>query len=548
MIRKGFTYYLLCLCTLWLVTSCGGDGVQMRQQLEALEQQNRSGEQMLNDSLAESLVSYFDKHGDANERMRAKYILGRTYYCLGELPRALETYYEAADCADTTLTDCNYKVLSRIHAQSADVFHKQVQPRSELKELRLAEYYAKRGKDTIMAINCYALQAGAYDYLHKDDSVIFIKEKAAELFMEINNSQRAAQTISTIISSLVNKGYLAKAKKYCDLYEGQSGLFDEMGIIKKGCEVYYYMKGELYLATHQIDSAEYLFRKELRYGKDLNNQIAGCKGLQKVYEIKRVPDSIAKYANLGYILNDSAYSLSEMQNIQKFQASYNFNHQKFLAEKNERKAELTRMWLIFAVISFVILALSAYFIFEKYKADKERELSDYRLNLSKLEEVQSELLELREKSTDATLLMDKKTEEIKELQAKIENYQKRQNSYDAATLEDRIENAVIVKDLKTLLESNPIQTATQGQLRELKKFINEQIPCFYEDLNSSQVLRPVEYEVCMLIRCHFKPSSVGKLLGLDDAYISNLRRRILHKVYRIEGNPKDLDERIMAIG
>ena len=237
-----------------------------------------------------------------------------------------------------------------------------------------------------------------------------------------------------------------------------------------------------------------------------------------------------------------------MQNIQKFQASYNFNHQKFLAEKNERKAELTRMWLIFAVISFVILALSAYFIFEKYKADKERELSDYRLNLSKLVEVQSEVLELREKSTDATLLIDKKTEEIKELQAKIENYQKRQNSYDAATLEDRIENAVIVKDLKTLLESNPIQTATQGQLRELKKFINEQIPCFYEDLNSSQVLRPVEYEVCMLIRCHFKPSSVGKLLGLDDAYISNLRRRILHKVYRIEGNPKDLDERIMAIG
>ena len=50
----------------------------MRQQLEALEQQNVSGDPMLNDSLAESLVAYFDKHGDANERMRAKYILGRT--------------------------------------------------------------------------------------------------------------------------------------------------------------------------------------------------------------------------------------------------------------------------------------------------------------------------------------------------------------------------------------------------------------------------------------------------------------------------------------
>ncbi len=58
-------------CALWLIASCGGNGEQMRQQLEVLEQQNRSGEQMLNDSLAEALVDYFDHHGNANERMRA---------------------------------------------------------------------------------------------------------------------------------------------------------------------------------------------------------------------------------------------------------------------------------------------------------------------------------------------------------------------------------------------------------------------------------------------------------------------------------------------
>ena len=99
-----------------LLAGCSGDKAQMLQQLEQLEQQNRSGEAMLNDSLAESLVNYFDRHGDANERMRSRYILGRTYYCLDELPRALEMYNEAADCADTTSADCNYKVLSRIHA------------------------------------------------------------------------------------------------------------------------------------------------------------------------------------------------------------------------------------------------------------------------------------------------------------------------------------------------------------------------------------------------------------------------------------------------
>ena len=169
-----------------LLAGCSGDKAQMLQQLEQLEQQNRSGEAMLNDSLAESLVNYFDRHGDANEKMRSRYILGRTYYCLDELPRALEMYNEATDCADTTSADCNYKVLSRIHAQSAVIFNLQVQPRSQLAELRMAENYAWRGKDTIQAIECYAQQSDAYELLGIQDSIVLIKETSAQSFYNIN--------------------------------------------------------------------------------------------------------------------------------------------------------------------------------------------------------------------------------------------------------------------------------------------------------------------------------------------------------------------------
>jgi tetratricopeptide (TPR) repeat protein len=179
---------------LLLLTGCSGDKEQMLQQLEGLEQQNRSGQPMLNDSLAESLVNYFDRHGDANERMRSRYILGRTYYCLDELPRALEIYNEAADCADTTSADCNYKVLSRIHAQSAVIFNLQVQPRSQLDELRMAEYYAWRGKDTLQAIECYAQQGDVFAFWGMADSAIYIKEKASTLFKSIGKENRAYQT------------------------------------------------------------------------------------------------------------------------------------------------------------------------------------------------------------------------------------------------------------------------------------------------------------------------------------------------------------------
>lgn len=538
--------YIISLLVVCVLMGCA-DGQQCRRQLEELEQRNRAGEQLLNDSLAEALVDYFDNHGDANERMRSRYMLGRTYFCHGELPRALETYFEAADCADTTSKDCNYHVLCRIHAQSADVFHKQVQPRSELRELRLAEYCARKAKDTLTAIECYALQAGAYDYLHIPDSIIYIKEKASHLFEEIGRNDRSAQTLCSTITSFVDRGDLERAKKYIDSYEISSGYFDPKGHISKGHEIYYYIKGRYYLAANHLDSAEFLFRKELRDGKDLNNQIAGCKGLQELYEKKKNSDSIAKYANLGYLLNDSAYSLSEMQNIQKLQASYNYNHQQFLAEKNARKAERTWNWLIGVVAFFIILALAACVLFQKYKAEKDRKLAEYLINLSKLEEAQSELLELRERNQDADALINKRAEEIKALQKKIDEYQSRQDNYDSATLEERIDNSEIVKELNALLELNPVQSATQSQIRELKKFVNEQIPCFYESLNALQLLRPIEYEVCVLTRCHFKPASICKLLNRSDGYIANLRKGILLKVYGLKGSPKDLDERIMRI-
>ncbi len=530
-----------------LLAGCSGDKAQMLQQLEQLEQQNRSGQPMLNDSLAESLINYFDRHGDANERMRSRYILGRTYYCLDELPRALEMYNEAADCADTTSVDCDYKVLSRIHAQSAIIFHKQIQPRSQLTELRSAEYYAWKGCDTLQAIECYAQQGDAYDYLKQPDSLIMIKSNASCLFQGIGQMERSAQTLSPAITALIEKGDIARARLFCNLYETKSGLFDENDNIVSGREIYYYAKGCLLLAIHQLDSAEYIFRKELQYGKDLNNQIAACKGLQKVFEQKRIPDSIAKYANLGYVLNDSAYSSSEMQNIQKMQASYNYNHQKQLAEEKANDARNAYIAIGVIMVLFLFIAVIAWLWFRHHRIELQLKEALYQQTQNLLEQAQSDLMELQEKNESASDLISRKSREISDLQSQIAQYQRRQTIKDHANLEDLLDNAPITRELAELLKANPVQSATQGQLRELRKLINEQIPVFYDTLNAKSPLRPIEYEVCLLVRCHFKPAEICKLMDREDGYISNLRKGILLKVYGIKGVPGDLDQRILQI-
>ena len=526
-----------------LLTGCGGNKARMLQQLEQLEQQNRSGQPMLNDSLAEELVNYFDRHGSANERMRSRYILGRTYYCLGELPRALELYNEAADCADTTAAECEFKVLSRIYAQKAVIFHKQVQPQSQLKNLKKAEFYARIGKDTLQAIECYAQQADAYDYLHEDDSVIYVRERSAQLFLKIDRKDRAAQTLGSAIINLIEKHDYNKAKLFSEVYESNSNLFDETGNINSGREIYYYLKGMYYLAVHQLDSAEYMFRKELRDGKDMNNQIAGNKGLQLVYEQRRIPDSIAKYAKLSYELNDSAYSLSEMQNLQKFQASYNYNHKKELAEKESRKAQAAFLGAVIVGCLLVItIMVCLYYIITKRQTKEQ-----YLQKATALERAQSDLLELRQENVNASSLIERRDKELQELQAEMAKV-KKQSERNAATLESRLDQAPITIRMRGLLEQNPVQSATTDDFRQLRMLINEEIPSFYKTLNTPNCsLRPIEYEVCLLLRCHFQPAEICKLTDRSDSYISNLRKAILKKCFNITGSPSDLDQRILAI-
>ncbi len=471
---------------LLILTGCSGDKAQMLQQLETLEQQNRSGEAMLNDSLAESLVSYFDRHGDANEQMRSRYILGRTYYCLGELPRALEMYNDAANCADTTSADCDFARLSRVYAQKASIFDAQIQPQSQLNNLQLAEYYAWKGRDTLMAIECFSSQTEVYKFLQKTDSAIYVCETAARLFKDINRPDRASQKKGAEISLFIKNGDIEKAGSCVLEYETNSEMFDTLGNILKGHEIYYYIKGEYYLAIHQLDSAEYLFRKELREGKDANNQIAGCKGLLDVYEKKKNLDSIAKYAKLGYELNDSAYSLSEMQNIQKMQASYNYNHVKYLAEKKRLEAE--RAWLMVALITILFIILGIYFG-RKY-------------------------LWLRNIAIDL-----------------------------------RLRKANITRHLKRLANSNPPQYPTLDEWDKLRALVEREIPSFRKVLKVDELsLTEWDYDMCLMIRVHLLPIEIAKLKQCSPSTITKSRRKLLRLIFEKEGNADDFDDEIGKIG
>ena len=117
-----------------------------------------------------------------------------------------------------------------------------------------------------------------------------------------------------------------------------------------------------------------------------------------------------------------------------------------------------------------------------------------------------------------------------------------------ASLEDRLVNASVVKRLKDYANANPYQKASQADFAELRNLINEEIPHFYTILNTPHyTLSEIEYDVSMLLRVRFSPMDIHKLTGMSPSYVSNMRSRLLLRIYGIDGTPADYDTRILAI-
>ena len=494
MLRPAVWIFLAVL----LLVACDS-GEQQRLQLAELERQNRADSLMLNDSLARDLADWFDRHGTRNEQLRAHYILGRTYADRGETPAALDAYNDAADRADTTSQDCDYHTLCLVHCQMAEIFHRHYQPLRAITELSEAQRMAYKDKDTLMAIECYFDLSNEYERLGKTDSAFAIATEAARSFTIIGQYDRAAAAKNATILLLLDEHRTDEAKTAIDAFLS-SAYTDSLGNVSRGREIFYYKRGLYYLQVGILDSAEYFFRKELRDGCDVNNQIAGRKGLQLLYMKLGKTDSVAKYATEGYSMSDSVYVISESQNLQSLQAMFDYTHKQLLVEQKTSELRRTRLYMAVAVISLLIVLYIVVYI------TKRR---------GRLYAV-------------ATANYESK---IKEL-----------------SLEDRLKHSPVTKHMQRLARSNPPELAESADINSLKELISENIPSFHDTVNPpQQTLNEQEYVVCMLTRLAFSSVSIDRLTGVSEGYTSRLKSRLYKKLTGKEGNAKDFERWIMAI-
>ena len=73
------------------------------------------------------------------------------------------------------------------------------------------------------------------------------------------------------------------------------------------------------------------------------------------------------------------------------------------------------------------------------------------------------------------------------------------------------------------------------------------LPSFRTKMMSVEPLAQLDYAICILVRLHFRPADICTLLDIDSATLSMKRKRLLKKVYGMDGSAKDFDQRVLKI-
>ena len=186
--HKGL--YIIGLLLL-LFVACTGDR-EVRAVLERAETANKLYKPLPSDTVFQEVVDYYDRHGDANERMKAYYLMGCIYRDRHEAPMALQWYLDAVEQADTLAADCDYLTLMKVYGQMADIYHSQLMPSEEIEAYRHFSKCAEMMDSTYYAIRGIEFQLGAYQLLSDTAMILALTDSVHNLYQKAGMPQAAA--------------------------------------------------------------------------------------------------------------------------------------------------------------------------------------------------------------------------------------------------------------------------------------------------------------------------------------------------------------------
>lgn len=503
-----------------------------------------SGARFTSDSVIRAVADYYERHGGDNHRMFSKLLLGYVNRTIGNNTEAMLNLEAAADCADTTAADCQFKILGQVYCQLSQVYLEEYMPRNAIHASRLCYRYAMRGGDTLRALSGLDHISNAYIFMGQPDSAVAVTLRSSRLFRESGYTEASAISQAKLIEIYLNREDLDRAAHYMAMFDRDSRVIDANGNANPDYQGIYYVKAIYSVCTNRLDSAAYWLRKIRQIDNpSLSTRESLAYGLWQMYDKMGAKDSALKYASIDSELSDSLTKEIMKNTCSVVQAQYErTNLRGQVADKALEAERMKTTALSVALVLLAVVVAFAYIMRKRRRETRQREWR-HRQDIDALTRAQTDLqqlLTLTEEERD-TLAKEKR-----DAIARLQSMETLQRHVDEATVEQRLANAPISRRFRQIA-NNPTSQPTAEEWQELRAMINSEVPGFYATLNDGHVLRSDEYTLCILLRLHFKPLEISNLTGISQKSVSAMRRRLLQKVLGHDGKPGEFDTFIMQI-
>ena len=505
---------------------------------------NKADVPFTSDSIMKEVADYYERHGSANERMLAYYVLGCVYRGLHEAPLALEYYNKATEQADTTAADCDYATLFRVYGQISALYNKQYYPYQAITACNLSVKYAFLAKDTLNAIRYYMGKAAAYEYLGQIDSVIYINLKASNMFKQLGDDYEANIAFGCNYRYYIERKEYQKAKEAFNAYlstgyQGNTDYEDAIAYLL-------YERGLYYMLTSQLDSAYDCLKESLRQCRSYGCKSAATSAFAQYFMKVNQPNLAAKYALLSSEYNDSNWIAARKDQLQQVQDMYDYSRHQKIARKAEKESE-TKVQIIYiiTIVSLVALFLISYIYRKKLALRKTKSAAAkvlYEDRLLKYKILERELFFLKAQNDQKLLdAIQEKEAAVKKLNDEMKKIKDNDSASSLSDIEITLRNTTIYKRIR-YIELHPKETMQKEDWEELEDTINQLIPAFAKALKEQT--EDKEYKICLLTRLGLSSSSIANFVGLSRPGISAARKRLLNKICHRTGKPKEFDDYI----
>lgn len=514
-------------------------GERMKYEFLYVKAKAKNYESIAHDSVIVDLADYYHNKGNNKEKMEAYYILGIYYKQKGDAPRALASFSKSLQYADSTR---NVRDMMLVHGMLQEVYEEGGLYTDARREMKLAANYGLKCKDTLAALIYKEFEPWYYLQIRDFDSVEIAANRIYKRSTQVKYGRPNTLVLSYSVLSQLEKKNWKKAKRYMDIYERN---FADPTVNTKGrSAILYDYKAKYYAGIGKLDSALHFIHLQQR-NRCLNNSEQVFRNYMNVYCAMGKVDSVIKYANLFCLYNDSAKANLYAERVTQIKSMYDYTQQQEEAFRQRSKSHRLMTALMLVASLGVIVVLSLVMLISRNRrrhAEAMRiEHNQYARLSARYEMVLEQQNMLMLKESEKSKMYDLLQQELEGLRQNMATVSATRNKESQKMME-----AAAVERLRELIAAGG--HPSDEEWKELSKVFEEYDNGFSKWLaDQSGKLNRREMRLCMLSRLHFQPSEAAVLLVTTRQNVTNMRSRMMPKVFGEEGSAADFGLRIAEI-